>query len=181
MLLALILMNCKKLRTMKKSIITFGIAILMMAFTAFNVSAQANYKTGIGARFGGYENGLTIKHFTNSSTAIEGILGFRSGAIIVTGLYEKHAVAFSEPSLNWFYGVGGHIGAIDEGRFYRDYRKDRFYADNEVLIGADGILGLEWKIPEIPFAISIDLHPRLELARGPYLGIESAATIRYTF
>ena len=166
---------------MKKTILLSGIAIVLMAFATVNASAQANYKTGVGIRGGGYENGLTIKHFTNSSTAIEGILGFRPGVVIVTGLYEKHAVAFSEPSLNWFYGAGAHIGAIDEGRFYRGYGKDRFYADNELLIGADGILGLEWKIPEIPFALSVDLHPRLEFAGGPYLGIQSAASIRFTF
>lgn len=166
---------------MKKSILTFGIAIVLMAFTAANVSAQANYKTGVGIRGEGNEQGLTIKHFTSSSTAIEGILSFRPGVVIVTGLYEKHAVAFSEPSLNWFYGAGAHIGAIDEGRFYRSYGRDRFYDDNELLIGADGILGLEWKIPEIPFALSIDLHPRLEFARGPYLGIEPAASLRFTF
>jgi hypothetical protein len=166
---------------MKKSIFISGMAIIMMAFITTKLSAQANYKTGVGIRGGGYENGLTIKHFTNSSTAIEGILGFRPGVVVLTGLYEKHAVAFSERSLNWYYGIGAHIGAIDGDRYYRRYGKDRYYDDNELLIGADGILGLEWKIPEIPFALSIDLHPRLELARGPYLGIEPAASLRFTF
>ena len=166
---------------MKKSIFIFGTAFLIMALSTAKLSAQANYKTGVGIRGGGYENGLTIKHFTNSSTAIEGILGFRPGVIIVTGLYEKHAVAFSERSLNWYYGAGAHIGSIDGGRYYRGYGKDRFYDNDELLIGFDGILGLEWKIPEIPIALSFDLHPRLEFARGPYLGIEPAASLRFTF
>lgn len=166
---------------MKNSIFILGMAVIMTAFTTTKLSAQANYKTGVGIRGGGYENGITIKHFTNSSTAIEGILGFRPGVVVVTGLYEKHAVAFSEPSLNWYYGAGAHIGAIDGERYYKGFDKDRYYANNELLIGADGILGLEWKIPEIPFALAIDLHPRLEFARGPYLGIEPAASLRFTF
>ncbi|MBC7655248.1 MAG: hypothetical protein H7098_12360 [Oligoflexus sp.] len=159
--------------------------LILSTFTlicfAITVSAQSNYKTGVGIRGGGYENGLTIKHFTNSNTAIEGILGFRPGVVVVTGLYEKHAVAFSEPSVNWFYGAGAHIGAIDGDRYYRGYGKNRYYRDNGLLLGADGILGLEWKIPEIPFALSGDLHPRLELARGPFLDLEAAATLRFTF
>jgi hypothetical protein len=166
---------------MKKSILLLSALFLFILGTSSNVSAQANYKTGIGIRGGGYENGISIKHFINSNTAIEGIIGFRPGVFIVTGLYEKHAVAFSEPSVNWFYGAGAHIGGINGGRYYKRYSNDYYYANNEILLGADGILGLEWKIPEIPFALSADLHPRLELARGPFLDLEAAATLRFTF
>lgn len=165
---------------MKKIILLLSAVTFLLVFTNSESFAQANYKTGIGVRGGGYENGLTVKHFTNSSTAIEGILAFRPGVFVLTGLYEKHAVAFSEPSINWFYGAGAHIGAVDGYRRYRGYGEDRFY-DDGLLLGADGILGLEWKIPEIPFALSIDLHPRLELARGPYFDIQPAASLRFTF
>lgn len=156
-------------------------AIALFLMLSLGTMAQSNYKTAVGVRVGGYENGLSVKHFINSSTALEGILGLRPGVFILTGLYEKHAVAFSEPSLNWYYGAGGHIGSIESGRRYRYYGNDRFYADKAILLGADGILGLEWKIPEIPFALSADLHPRLEFANGPYLGFETAATIKFTF
>ena len=167
---------------MKKAIFILSFAIVVVVFSSSKSSAQANYSTGVGIRGGGYENGLTIKHFTNSSTALEGIIGFRPGVFVVTGLYEKHAVAFSEPSVNWYYGAGAHIGGIDGNRYYRRYAGDRyFYENNGLLLGADAILGLEWKIPEIPFAISVDVHPRLELARGPYFDIEPAATLRFLF
>ncbi len=160
-----------------KSILT-GIFTLALFFEA---SAQANYTTSAGLRFGGYENGLTVKHFIDSETALEGILGFRPGVLVVTGLYEKHTIAFAEPSLNWVYGAGAHIGGISGGRFYRGYGKDKYYEDSGMLLGADGIVGLEWTTPEIPLAIAIDLHPRIELARGPFLNLEIAASIRYVF
>jgi hypothetical protein len=167
---------------MKKSILFLSLSIILMVFSSTKSSAQANYKTGIGIRGGGYENGLTVKHFTNSNTAIEGILGIRPGVVVLTGLYEKHAVAFGEPSVNWFYGIGAHIGSIEGDRYYRRFAGDRYYYDNNgLLLGADGILGLEWKIPEIPFALSVDLHPRLELARGPFFDLEPAASLRFTF
>jgi hypothetical protein len=71
---------------MKKSILLFSVVILCVIGSSSTVHAQANYKTGVGIRGGGYENGLTIKHFTNSSTAIEGILGLRPGVFVITGL-----------------------------------------------------------------------------------------------
>ena len=165
---------------MKKIILLFSAAAFLLVLNSSSSFAQANYKTGVGIRGGGYENGLTIKHFTNSSTAIEGIFSFRPGVFLVTGLYEKHAVAFSEPSVNWFYGAGAHIGGVDNERRYNYYGRDRGY-DSRLLLGADGILGLEWKIPEIPFALSVDLHPRIELANGPYFDLEPAASLRFTF
>lgn len=166
---------------MKKSFLNFTVAILLVFGLVNNATAQANYNTAIGARLGGYENGISLKHFIASDTALEGIIGFRPGVFVVTGLYEKQAIAFAEPSLNWYYGAGAHIGGISGNRVYKSYGNDRYYGDSGILIGADGILGLEWQVPELPISTSLDLHPRLELARGPFLDLEAALTIRYTF
>lgn len=160
----------------------FSLILTVISLFAITRSfAQANYNTAAGIRIGGYENGLTLKHFTSSSTAIEGIIGFRPGVFVATGLYQIHAVAFAQPSLNWFYGFGAHIGGIDGDRYYRSYGGKKYYADGGLILGGDGILGLEYTFPEIPLAISADLHPRIELARGPFLNMEAALSIRYTF
>lgn len=166
---------------MKKSTLLLCALVTFFLGTSSNVLAQANYKTGIGIRAGGYENGISIKHFINSNTAIEAITGFRPGLLVQTGLYEKHAEAFNETSINWFYGAGVHIGGVNGNRYYKRFGNDYYYADGGLLLGADGILGLEWKISEVPFALSADLHPRLELAKGPYLDLEAAITLRFTF
>lgn len=165
----------------KKTLTFLSLSLIVLLLSDISAKAQS-YNTGIGFRAGGYENGITIKHFTDSETAVEGIIGFRPGVFVVTGLYEKHATAFSEPSLKWYYGIGAHIGAISEGRRYRRYYgdDDDFYA-NGLLLGADAILGLEWKMPEIPFTLGVDLHPRLELAKGPFLDIEPGFSLRYVF
>lgn len=167
---------------MKKSILLFSAVCLFILGSNTKTFAQQSNQTEIGIRFGGYENGLDLKYFTNSSTALEGILGFRPGVVVLTGLYEKQQMAFSEPSLSWYYGVGAHIGGVGRDVYYDRYTGNKYYyANNGLLLGADAILGLEWKIPNIPFSLSGDLHPRLELARGPYLDLEPGISIRFVF
>jgi hypothetical protein len=69
-----------------------------------------DHGTGIGVR-GGLSNGLTVKHFIGEKTAIEGLLASRWGGLNITGLYEIHnAAAFDVSRLNWYYGLGAHIG-----------------------------------------------------------------------
>lgn len=166
---------------MKKNIINLAIAVVAILSLNNTAFAQVNYTNGAGLRLGGYENGLTLKHFTDSETALEGIIGFRPGVFVVTGLYEKHQIAFAEPSLNFFYGAGAHIGGISGDRYYRSYGRERYYGDSGILLGVDGIAGLEWQIPELPLAVSVDLHPRVEIANLPLLNMEAALSIRYTF
>jgi hypothetical protein len=158
------------------------ITFLAIAITFFGNTAQAQqYNTGVGVRLGGYENGLTVKHFISSNTAIEGILGFRPGGFALTGLYQKHATAFDVQSLKWFYGFGAHIGGIGKGKSYKRHGEDRLYNNSGILLGADAILGLEWLIPDLPITLGADLHPRLELLNGTFIDIEPALTIRYAF
>ena len=165
---------------MQKS--TLKITLIVLTIVLFqNISQAQSYKTGIGVRLGGYENGLTVKHFTKSNAAIEGILGLRPGVFVLTLLYEKHAKAFNESSLKWFYGIGGHIGGIGRNRYYKRYNDDRYYDERGILLGIDGILGLEWVVPELPISVGADLHPRLELLNGAFIDIEPALSIRYTF
>jgi hypothetical protein len=58
---------------MKKLILALTVALFILA----PAKAQ-DYKTGIGVR-GGLYNGLTIKHFLGSKTAVEGLLSTRWG------------------------------------------------------------------------------------------------------
>ena len=65
--------------------------MMIFALVAFTTAIRAqDYKTGIGFRLAGINSGITVKHFTGSETALEGILGFGRHAFIITGLYEKH-------------------------------------------------------------------------------------------
>ncbi|MDD4108173.1 MAG: hypothetical protein PHH93_05585 [Prolixibacteraceae bacterium] len=157
---------------MKK--ILFGLAIIIAA--TLSTTAQ-DYNTGIGVR-GGLSNGLTVKHFISSNNAIEGILSTRWKGFNITGLYEIHAQAFNTPRLNWYYGFGGHIG------FYDGYDDHPWFDDDAsyTVIGVDGIIGLEYNIEAIPFNISLDWKPGLNLiGYSGFWSDELALSVRFIF
>lgn len=156
---------------MKKTLII--IAMLLCLATYANAS---DYNTSIGVR-GGLYNGLTVKHFIKSNAAIEGILATRWHGYRVTGLYEIHAPAFKVRRLNWYYGGGVHIGFWD-GKHVNWGKKDESYT----VIGLDGILGLEYSFKEIPFNISLDWKPTIDLVGySKFWGDGGAFSIRFIF
>jgi hypothetical protein len=126
------------------------------------VAAQ-NYKTGIGLR-GGYMYGLTAKHFINSTSAVEGILSPRWGGVLLTGLYEMHATAFQIQQLQYYGGIGGHIGVWNNHR-HRHWDRHPWFRDdnNHTVVGVDLVLGLEYSFREIPFNVGVDWKPGLNL------------------
>jgi len=159
-------------------------ALLLITAAFFMLLQQKanaqSYKAAAGLKFGGYENGISGKYFLNEATALEGILGIRSHGLVITGLYEYHQIAFNVPELRFYYGAGAHIGAVGDG-YYKRYGGEDEYYKSGILLGADGVIGLEYVIPESPIAISLDLNPRLELARGPFFDLAPGLGLKYTF
>lgn len=163
---------------MKK--ITF--LILLTAFLIVTKRAAAqDYKMAAGLKFGGYENGLSGKYFMNSNTALEGVLGFRNHGLVVTGLYEVHQSAFNVDKLKFYYGFGAHAGGVGSGAYRRFNGDDKQYNNAQLLLGGDGVLGLEYIIPNSPIGVSIDLNPRVELATGPFFDIAPGLGLKYIF
>ena len=156
---------------MKKAILVlFVIAAATGLFTM-------DYGTGIGVR-GGLSNGITVKHFINEKTAVEGLLSSRWGGLNITGLYQIHnAAAFDVQRLNWYYGVGAHIG------FWSG--KDVGWADddeNYTVIGIDGIIGIEYNFEELPFNIGLDWKPAFNLiGNTKFWGDGGALSLRFVF
>lgn len=162
---------------MKKILIT---ALCIMGMTSF--SQAQDYHTAIGLR-GGLSNGLTIKHFTSSTVAIEGIIATRWNGINVTGLYEKHMRAISTAPLNFYYGLGAHIGTWNGRYTYKDkyYRWGERY-ERYTVVGIDAILGLEYTFKEIPFNIGIDWKPAYNIiGYQGWWADEGAISLRFTF
>lgn len=151
------------------------LVLLISMFWGLKSNAQ-DYNTGIGLR-GGWGTGLTVKHFLNSKAAVEGILDSRWHGLGITGLYELHTRAFDVDRLNFYYGVGGHLGFWD-GQYYRSYDNSKTYT----VIGIDGILGLEYNFKEIPFNLSLDWKPTFDLTgNSGFWGDGGAISIRYIF
>ncbi|MFD0793512.1 hypothetical protein ACFQZX_07770 [Mucilaginibacter litoreus] len=157
-------------------------ALLLTCFLLFSKRSDAqDYRTAVGLKFGGYENGPSVKYFLNESAALEGVLGIRSHGVVISGLYELHQTAFNTAGLKFYYGFGGHIGSVGSGVYKRFGSDDKIYNDGHILLGADGVLGLEYKLPDAPIGISLDLNPRVELATGPFFDLAPGLGLKYTF
>jgi len=144
-------------------------------------SGTEDYTFSAGFKFGGYENGISGKYFIDNSTAIEGIIGFRNSGVVITGLYELNMEAFNVPALKFYYGFGAHIGAIGNGVYRRFSGNNELYNNNQLLLGADGVIGLEYMLPNAPIAVSLDLNPRIEVATGPFFDIAPGLGVKYFF
>ena len=155
---------------MKKIIIvlTFIIGISLAA------NAQ-DYKTGIGLRGGSSSTdatwGLTIKHFVSSKNAFEGLIYSYGHGFTLTGLYELHNKAFDVDNLNWYIGFGAHVGSYNDA----DIDSDGF------VLGADGILGIEYSFTEAPINIGLDFNPYFNLIGNTGFKPAFALSIRYIF
>ena len=169
---------------MKKVILSLITISSFVLISNTSKAQQSNdlpdYKMAVGLKFGPYESGFSGKYFFAPNTALEGILGFNNHGVVVTGLYEMDIIAFNVPALKFYYGAGAHIGAEGAGN-YSVLGNNRSYDNTHLLLGIDGVLGLEYKIPQAPIAISVDLDPRVELATGPFFDVGPALGLKYTF
>lgn len=158
---------------------------MVAVLVAGSVSAQSYsrpYKTAIGVRVGG-TSGVTLKHFNSNSMAVEGILGTFGNGFSVSALAERHANAFDAVGLNWYYGAGGHLAFYNGNRYYRFGGREVPYRDNhDVGIGIDGIIGLEYTLPDdIPVTFSFDFKPFIEVDDDGDFGVapDLAISIRF--
>jgi hypothetical protein len=116
------------------------------------------------------------------TTAIEGVIGLRSPhGLVVTGLYELNVPIAKIEGFRFYYGFGAHLGAVGAGYYKRFNGDNELYTSNQILIGADGVAGVEYVIPQSPIVVSLDLNPRLELATGPFFDIAPGLGVKYCF
>ena len=158
---------------MKKIIL---VSFVMLFVTISNLSAQKgtsyntsdSYQTAVGVKF--YPGSLTVKHFINDNTALEGIAYFYNG-VRITGLYEIHGNINDVNGLRWYIGPGAHVG------FYGTK-----YGGGSS-IGIDGVLGLDYKFSGAPINVSLDWQPSFEFGNNygnGFTGNWGGLAIRYT-
>ncbi|GGI23840.1 hypothetical protein [Pedobacter mendelii] len=116
------------------------------------------YKTAIGLKIL-YGIGITGKHFFTSNHAFEAIVKYRNftgvaSDISLTALYEYHGLFNQLEGLRWYGGGGAFVGnfAFKEEFNWGDQQSNIYYA-------VCGVLGLEYKLKNIPIAISADWQP----------------------
>lgn len=89
-------------------------------------------------------NAISVKHFLSTSVALEGLFSFNPVAI--GALAEVHHPLSSTPGLRWLFGGGAFV-----------------YFEDGVGVGAQGMLGLDYKFTGVPINLSLDWKPELDL------------------
>lgn len=147
---------------------------------------ESNYSTAIGIKFL-YGIAFTGKHFFTEKHAAEAIvryngLGGLGSDINLTALYEYHSPINGVPGLKWYIGGGAYAGTFS-------FKDSDFIPESDdtsnVYFGLSGVLGLEYKIKNLPIAISADWQP-VYLLKDYYdntgFGAENGGIgIKYTF
>lgn len=160
---------------MKKNIIALLIVITALSFQ--KASAQ-DYKTALGVRLSSsaasVNNSISIKHFINDKTAIEGLLSF-GDPLALGALIEFHKPLGAE-GLQYYYGGGGYIS------FVKTYNATKSAYNTNANFGGQGVIGLDYKFATVPLNISLDWKPELNIVTD--INFEPAAigfTARFTF
>ncbi len=157
---------------MKKTILVFLALIL-----SGQLALAQDYQPGIGVR-GGVFSGVSFKHFISPNDAVEAVAAFHFGGLFMAGMYQRHVMAFDVPGLNWYYGAGAHLG------FYEGRDRPRWFDErdrNYVVFGVNGVVGIEYKIEEIPISIGLDVTPALNIVDRFRLWTGAGLTLRYVF
>lgn len=163
-------------------ILLLSAAFLFVGQTSKAQDYNPNYTYAAGLKFGGYENGVAGKWFMDKTTSLEAFVGLRSPhGLVITGLYELNTQIADIQGFRFYYGAGAHIGAVGAGYYKRFNGDNQLYTSNHILLGIDGIIGLEYVIPQTPIAVSLDLNPRVEIATGPFVDVAPGLGIKYCF
>ena len=165
----------QKIYKMRKKMF-LSVIVLLIAATSVSAQKRTNYntsesyQTALGVKF--YPGAITIKHFINDNTALEGLGYFWERGGRITGLYEIHGNINDVAGLKWYIGPGAHLG------FYNTK-----YGGG-TSIGIDGVLGLDYKFQGAPINLSLDWQPSFEFGNNygnGFSGNFGGFAIRYTF
>lgn len=155
------------------------IAIILITITP-SVNAQKmalgyDYKTAIGVKF--FPGAISIKTFTKQDLALEGLLYFWDYGTRFTGLYVIHGDINGVDGLKYYIGPGAHIG------FWNNTWKDHYPSRSDgLMLGVDGVLGLDYKINGAPINVSLDWQPSFNFVGYNYFeGGWGGLGIRYAF
>lgn len=157
---------------MKKIIFTLLVGIALTITT--NYANAQSYKNAIGGRFGN-ANGISFKTGLSKGAMLEFIGNFRNrdnySYANLTVLYEVYNPISGVSGLNWFYGGGGSIGSAKaKGN------------DGDLYLGANGVLGLDYKFKGAPINLSLDWIPTFQISpNSGFYGGDIGLGFRFTF
>lgn len=131
------------------------IAVAALTFGASEAKAQAPFRSALGVVFDGNDGanvGIQYKTALNGPQALQLQAAFRNSWVSFGADWQYERPISGAEGLHWYAGVGAQVGFITE-----DVPGDKTF------VGLRPQVGLEYKIPTIPFALHLDYKPYLGL------------------
>lgn len=143
---------------MKK--LLFLVAAVFLGLNISNAQSDYTFAAGLGLDLfsGATLVGPSAKYFFAEEHAGQAEVMFETGLTTITALYEYHGAFSGADGLQWFAGGGPSI------LFIRDFSTE---------IALRPVVGLDYKINDVPLAFSFDWRPFIGL--GDILGNEVGA------
>jgi len=154
--------------------------ICFLFFTYLGISQASTeqytspYKKAIGFKLN--PGAISYRSFYTRNKAVEG-MGFISiDGFQLTILNEKYTPFANAENLTWYIGYGGHFNLWSE-----KYKLNNQSKSAGVAVGADGMLGLDYKLKNAPINLSVDIQPAFNFVGASYFDLGwGGIGIRYT-
>ena len=108
------------------------------------------------------ETKYPIPEYLHNTDILDDVNYWYNNGGIIAGMYEWSTPVIAE-GFNLYYGIGAHLGSGFSRKSDTDVATFK--------IGADAVVGLEYKIPAAPIAISLDYRPFLNVIDSFDLGL----------
>lgn len=156
----------------------FLVSLLFAGVGSLNIASAQEYKTALGVRLSSsgaiVNNSISLKHFVNERTAIEGLFSF--GDPLALGVLLEINKPLGASGIQWYYGAGGYLA------FIKTFNPNKGKNETNTNFGAQGVLGLDYKFANLPLNLSLDWKPELNIVTD--INFEPSAigfTARFTF
>lgn len=125
-------------------------------------------QTSLGLRTG-ISQGISARHLFQEHFGLEGIWSFRENGMQMTVLAHFQRPGFTRhvEHLNWYYGLGGHLGYYSQ-RYWRRQAPSTEIPPREkppLSLGIDAVIGLSYAPPVSPISFAVDYKPFVDLYR----------------
>ena len=143
------------------------VGILMVVMLTVSLSWGQSYKTAIGIKGGWpYYGTIDVKHNFGGAYG-EFRVGGYAHDLWFQGLFEKNYAIVDAAGLEWYWGVGGHIGFWNYGPGYHPRYYDGYVGNyNGAYAGVDGVIGIEYTFDAIPLNLAADFGPSVNFYGG---------------
>ena len=176
---------------MKKHFFLLSVVTLLFAVTAPSFAQQKDW--AIGLRLG-EPTGLNIKKYFGKGNALDINIGsyggfygnrayrngfYRNAGISIMANYLWQKDISDVDGLQWYYGLGGQLTSR---RYYYVKNNQQDYYENNVGLGATGMIGIEYFISNSPISVFADASPYIELFPAVFfINIQAGIGGRFNF